>query len=146
MTVTCQLLSALVDAHENSQKFDALRRELISLALKDSDGDSKSYRFGEYNIQVKLHPFRGTTVTVLRAQDLTPQPKSDTVAFAYHGEPNVGVRVPGNASIAEQTAAIEAMETLSGKFHWASSSRGRKFWVDLTNQLRSVAGLPPVQY
>lgn len=151
MTVTAQLLSALVKAQENSQNLDALKRELVSLALKESGEHSKSYRFHEYNIQVTPHPYRGPAVTVLRAQDLTPELKNGEEVprcdgYSQQGlEAAAGPKVPRNAVVDEELMR-EALDALMTGFTWSTSSKSPNYWADLTNRLRRAAGWPLLKY
>lgn len=149
MTVTVELLSALVSAHENQQKFTELKRELIragGLNMKP-----RAYRFCEYNIHVTPVPFRATQVTILQAPDLTPQPETDAAndttgaeddpfSSRAYGATGKGVEVPGDVEGAERRAVNEVLDILSTRFYWNASSKGRAFWVELTNKLRAVVG------
>lgn len=80
MTVSAQLLAELVSAHENSQKLQELKHLLIKETSEA--GRAVSFRYGAYNVTVEKagSPFgRGfcSKVSILQAQDLTPEPKCE---------------------------------------------------------------------
>lgn len=155
MTVTAQLLAELVSAHENSRKLPELKHQLIKAT---SGVDAVAFRYHDYiiTVETKGSPFGGGCskhVKILQVQDLTPRPIPEGVVkavlgagpttFAYHGDPNVAVKVPGNNNPRQRDVIVRALALLTESFDWEFSPQGRRFWVDLTNQLRAVLGQTP---
>lgn len=148
MTVSYKLLAELVSAHEASEKYLALVREVTSIVSKE--GGAKAYRYGSYNISVDPNPMRGPFVTIKRVQELDgPQSGASTLYDALFQTGvktfDLNAKTWGQAILpgaSERETAKRALEVLQTGFAWYFSEMGIEYWREVANKLRKAAGLP----